>query len=449
MYNLSIRVLVGFFVAAVALGYIVYQTTVHFVTLNQISNATTESNAAVQTEPTFIVNDAGQIEVVSTSTDSSQESVSLANADADTSVPDVPPIIPKGSGQREVITLAGGCFWCTEAYLQETAGVVSAISGYAGGRENTANYKAVSAGKTKHREAVQVVFDPALISIEDILEVYWTHIDPTDDDGQFADRGFHYTTAIYYHTDRHRQAAADSKTALQNSGLVDGQIATEILPYTTFFTAEEYHQDYYQKAAAHYERYKKASGRAGFIDDNWAKEAALQFFDEQTEQAKVTFVPTEASPISRDVYQKRVWSESEIQAGLESLPPEAYLVVAKDGTESKDINKYNDFFEDGIYVDVVTGDPLFSSTHKYESGSGWPAFWYPISGSDLILKSDFTLIVPRIEVRSAGGHLGHVFNDGPKEHGGKRYCINSVAMEFVPLNEMVERGYGEWLYLFE
>lgn len=181
------------------------------------------------------------------------------------------------SGEREVIILAGGCFWCSEAFLQETAGVVDVVSGYAGGTAADANYKTVSTGKTAHRESVQVTFDPKRISLEQVLDVFWAHIDPTDAGGQFADRGTQYTTAIYFNTPEQQSIAIESKRRLDNSGLFTEPVVTLILPFTTFFEAEEYHQDYYKKAAAHYERYKKASGRAGFIEDNWAKEAALQF----------------------------------------------------------------------------------------------------------------------------------------------------------------------------
>lgn len=183
------------------------------------------------------------------------------------------------SGQREVITLAGGCFWCTEAYLQETPGVVSAISGYAGGEADTATYKQVSKGGTGHREAVQVTFDPIRITAKEVLAVYWSHINPTDAGGQFADRGQHYTTAIYYHSSTQKSVAEASKQALSQSGLFSSPIVTVILPYTTFFAAEEYHQDYYKKASEHYERYKKGSGRAGYVEDNWAKAAALEFLE--------------------------------------------------------------------------------------------------------------------------------------------------------------------------
>jgi methionine-S-sulfoxide reductase len=187
------------------------------------------------------------------------------------------------SGQREVITLAGGCFWCSEAFLQETPGVVDVVSGYAGGNKSEANYRTVSTGKTGHREAVQVTFDPGRISIDEVLDVYWGHIDPTDTGGQFADRGFQYTTAIYYDSPEQKVIAESSKARLAQSGLFGAPIATIITPYTTFFKAEEYHQDYYKKSSEHYERYKKASGRAGFVEENWAKAAALEFFESENQ----------------------------------------------------------------------------------------------------------------------------------------------------------------------
>jgi len=182
---------------------------------------------------------------------------------------------------REVITLAGGCFWCSEAYLQETAGVIDVVSGYAGGSLESATYKQVITGKTGHREAVRVTYNPHIISTAEVLDVYWAHLDPTDAGGQFADRGFHYTTAIFYHTPEQKAVAETSKTKLANSGLFTEPIATIILPVTTFFPAEEYHQDYYQKSSDHYERYKRGSGRAGFIDENWAKQAALEFLESE------------------------------------------------------------------------------------------------------------------------------------------------------------------------
>ncbi len=343
------------------------------------------------------------------------------------------------SGQREVITLAGGCFWCTEAFFQEAPGVVDAISGYAGGEASTATYKEVSLGTTGHREAVQVTYDPGQISTKEILDTYWSHIDPTDTKGQFADRGFQYTTAIFYHSEEQRTVAEASKKALSESGLFKEPIASLILPYTSFFPAEEYHQDYYKKSSDHYERYKKGSGRAGFIEENWAKDAALQFLAE--EEAKVS--------MEKVVYTPRVFTAAEIESGLKLLSSEAYKVVAEEVTEPAYKNAYFDNKAEGIYVDVVTGRPLFSSTHKYDSGTGWPSFYQPLEGADLELKSDTILIYERVEVRSESGHLGHVFNDGPSEYGGKRYCMNSAALKFISKTDMEELGYGAYLYLFE
>lgn len=350
------------------------------------------------------------------------------------------------SGQRETITLAGGCFWCSEAFLQETPGVVDVVSGYAGGTAETATYKQVSTGKTAHKEAVSVIYDPVRISTQGVLDVYWAHIDPTDDGGQFADRGPHYRTAIFYHTEAQKNIAEASKAALASSGLFSKPIVTSILPYTTFFKAEEYHQDYYKKSSEHYERYKKASGRSGFIEENWAKEAALQFLAGEEAGASAESAP--APKPAATLYQERTWSSEEMAAGLKTLSPEAYKVVVQEGTEAPYKNAYHDNKEAGIYVDVVTGRPLFSSTHKFDSGTGWPSFYQPINDADIIYKTDTSLLGERTEVRSASGHLGHVFDDGPSEHGGKRYCMNSAALKFIPQADMKRLGYEAYSYLF-
>lgn len=443
MPKTSLITLIKYSISALLLGIGAYLVTVHFITLKEL---TAQQGTEIQNyQPESETPNHSETTSVGTDTFTNSQTSSAASNQIATDVP-IEQIaveeITVDSGQRAMITLAGGCFWCTEAYLQETSGVVSAVSGYTGGASDTATYQKVSSGNTRHREAVQVVYDPVRISLADILEVYWTHIDPTDAGGQFADRGHQYSTAIYYHSPAQKLIVETSKQALERSGLFDQRIETEVLPYSNFYEAEEYHQDYYLKASAHYEQYKKASGRTGFIDNNWAKEAALQFFDTQEVEAA-------ASEGEVDVYREKSWSDADIQVGLSKLSAEAYRVVVHEGTEPKNTNEFNDFYDEGIYVDVVTGDPLFSSTHKYEAGSGWPAFWQTIGGENIILKSDFKLIVPRIEVRSVSGHLGHVFNDGPVEYGGKRYCINSVAMNFVPRAEMAERGYSEFLYLFE
>lgn len=236
------------------------------------------------------------------------------------------------SGEREVATLAGGCFWCSEAFFQETPGVVDAISGYAGGSADTADYKAVSGGKTEHREAVQVTFDPVRVSFEEILDVYWAHIDPTDAGGQFADRGTQYMTAIFYNNDKQKMIAEDSKVRLADSGLFDEAIATEILSFTTFFPAEEYHQDYYLKAADHYNRYKKASGREGFVEDTWAKDAALYFLN-QANSSEAEAETDENVESESTVWTPKTYSPEEITTMHNQLDPAAYKIVAEDGTE--------------------------------------------------------------------------------------------------------------------
>lgn len=334
----------------------------------------------------------------------------------------------------ETITLAGGCFWCTEAYFEEEQGIVSAVSGYAGGSEETASYLLVAQGTTKHREAVQVLYDPAVISTEEVLDIYWAHIDPTNTEGQFADIGFQYTTAIFYHTKEQEEIAFDSKRRLSQSGLFTAPIATEVLPFGSFFEAEEYHQDYYKKAKSHYEQYKKASGRAGFVEETWAKDAAIQFLE------------SEQSAMEKEAYS---YTEEEIAELLKNLDPLAYHVVAENGTESPFNNAYWDNKADGIYVDIVTGKPLFSSTHKYDSGTGWPSFWRTIDDDSVTMHEDNSLSTTRTEIRTEAGHVGHVFDDGPQEEGGRRFCTNSASLRFVPRADMEREGYGGYLYLFE
>lgn len=338
----------------------------------------------------------------------------------------------------ETITLAGGCFWCTEANFQEQPGVIEAVSGYAGGDKADASYLEVARGNTKHREAVQITYDPTVISTEKILDLYWSHVDPTDAGGQFADRGYQYTTAIYFHTDEQRAVALDSKKRLEESGLFDSAVKTEVVPFADFFPAEEYHQDYYKKARDHYEAYKRGSGRTGFIEETWAKDAAIKFLEAEKASSEGANIPAD--------YE---YTEEEIAERLKNLDPLAYHVVAENGTESPFNNKYWDNKAEGIYVDVVTKKPLFSSTHKYDSGTGWPSFWRTIDDNSVTLHEDNSLSTTRTEVRSDAGHVGHVFDDGPVAEGGRRFCTNSASLLFVPKEDMKSQGYEKYLYLFE
>lgn len=347
------------------------------------------------------------------------------------------PSSQNSEAQKQTITLAGGCFWCTEANFQEQPGVLDAVSGYIGGSAREASYLTVSTGKTKHREATQITYDPKIISTEKILDLYWAHIDPTNTQGQFSDNGYQYTTAIYYTTDQQKNIALDSKRRLEASGVFAKPIATEILPATEFFNAEDYHQDYYKKAKDHYERYKKASGREGFIEETWAKDAAKKFLEEAAAESKES--------VKAD-YQ---YTDAEIAEMLKNLDPLAYHVVAENGTETPFRNKYWDNKAEGIYVDVVTKKPLFSSTHKYDSGTGWPSFRRTIDDDSVTLHEDNSLSTTRTEVRSDAGHIGHVFNDGPVEEGGRRFCTNSASLLFVPKEEMKAQGYERYLHVFD
>ncbi|MCH2188850.1 peptide-methionine (R)-S-oxide reductase MsrB [Candidatus Gracilibacteria bacterium] len=318
---------------------------------------------------------------------------------------------------------AGGCFWCMEGIFESQDGVYEATSGYMGGDASDAEYTQVASGKTEHREIVRISYDPDIIDYATLIEFFWTQIDPTDPEGQFADKGFQYTTAIYYANPEEKEIAEKSKQALEASGKFEKPIVTKIVPVSEFFKAEEYHQDYYKKASTRYNLYKHGSGRAGYIEKNWK-----QRIEELESQGKE--------------------SEASLRA---RLTPLQYEVTQNDATERAFQNKYWDNKDEGIYVDIVDGTPLFSSLDKFDSGTGWPSFSKPIDADHVSEHVDTKLFMTRTEVRSenADSHLGHVFPDGPKEAGGERYCINSAALDFIPVEELEERGYGEYVKLFE
>lgn len=337
--------------------------------------------------------------------------------------------------------LANGCFWCVEHDLEKVNGIIDVVSGYAGGNAENPTYKNYIAGG--HREVVMVTYDASTVTFANLVEHIIKHGDPTDTHGSFGDRGSQYAPAIYYENDTEKNEAYRVIKAIDALHVFEKPLPLAVLPRVKFWPAEDYHQNYGDVNPIRYTYYRTASGRDNFIKKYWGDSADTFVVPDM----KSSDLNTKGASVNskEDSWAHFIKPSSDtLKAQLTALQ---YKVTQENGTESPHTNAYDKNYDEGIYVDIVSGEPLYFSKDKYDSGTGWPSFVKPISNNVVVLREDNTLFSKRTEVRSlyADSHLGHVFDDGPKDRGGKRYCMNSAALRFIPRSAMEQEGYA---YLF-
>lgn len=316
------------------------------------------------------------------------------------------------TGKLSNIYLAGGCFWGTEHFLKQVRGVKNTQTGYANGNIENPTYKEVCTDKTGFAETVKVGYDPEQVELSLLLDLYFKTIDPTSVNRQGGDRGSQYRTGIYYTDPKDLPVIEAAVKAVAKE--YDKPIVVEVKPLKNFYPAEDYHQDYLDKNPGGY-----------------------------------CHIDPKLFELARKANAKTVYQKPDDATLRKTLNAEQYAVTQKNATERPFQNEYWNEFREGIYVDITTGEPLFVSTDKFESGCGWPSFSKPIDAGLIKENTDTSHGMTRTEVRSKTGdaHLGHVFTDGPKEKGGLRYCINSASLRFIPKNKMVEEGYGKYIQL--
>lgn len=321
-------------------------------------------------------------------------------------------ILKEVDTDEKTLYLAGGCFWGMEAYFQNVPGVSDVVSGYANSSVENPSYEEVCTGRTDAAETVAIKYNPHIVSLEELLIRFFKVIDPFSVNKQGGDHGTQYRTGIYY-TDENAEKKAIEKFMVYVEKKLGKKTAVEVEPLKNFYDAEDYHQDYLEKNPGGY----------CHINLNEAYESVLDYKE----------------------YKKE--SDEELRSRIGDA---AFDVVRNSGTEMPGTGEYNNFDEKGLYVDIVSGKPLFTSDKKFDSGCGWPSFSAPLTTDSVEYIEDNSHGMSRIEVKSKDDtHLGHVFNDGPKDMGGLRYCINSASLKFIPYDDLEKEGYGEYKVFFE